>query len=264
MIFGFLRRRRRDALRGEVFPAAWARVVERRAPWATRLDPAARARLEWLVQVFLAEVVVEGCGGMEVDEEVRVTLAVAAARLLLGLEVDAYEDLVVVRVYPSAFVAPVRRRDGLLVLEGAEARAGESWRRGLVVLAWDAVLRGLRDPDDGHDVVLHEFAHQLDTRDGVADGAPPLPDAETYRAWAGALGTAYDALRAELARGREGLLDAYGAQDPAEFFAVATEVFFERPGRLRREEPELYAALARFYHQDPAADPAAPGRRRPG
>jgi len=256
VIFGYLRRRRRDALRDAPFPAAWTRLVAQRAPWAGRLAPAERTRLEWLVQVFLAEVLIEGCGGLEVDDDVRVTIAVSAARLLLGLDVDAYQDLRVVRVYPSAFVAPVRRRDGHLVLEGEQARAGESWRHGLVVLAWDAVLRGLRDADDGQDVVLHEFAHQLDTVDGPADGAPTLPDAETYRAWAGALGAAYDALRAELAQGREGLLDAYGAQDPAEFFAVATEVFFTRPAPLRDENPALYGVLRDYFRQDPA-------RRRP-
>lgn len=251
MIGGFLRRRRREALRTEPFPEAWVRVLRQRAPWIGRLPPPERQRLHWLIQVFLAEIPIEGCGGLVVDDEVRVTVAASAARLLLGRPQDGYADLQVVRVYPSTFVAPVRRQQGWVVQEGVEARLGESWQRGVVVLAWDAVRRGTA-ADDGHEVALHEFAHQLDTADGSANGAPLLPDAAAYTTWAAALGAAYADLQADLARGRTPLIDAYGATNPAEFFAVATEVFFERPRRLAREEPALYAALRGFYGQDPA------------
>ncbi len=251
MILSFLRRRRREQLRATPFPAAWTTILTRRAPWAARLAPPMRTRLEWLIQVFLAEVHLEGCGGLELDDEKRVTVAANASRLLLGLPEDGYEDLRVVRIYATAYVVPMRRREGALVHEGTEVRLGESWQRGVVVLAWDAVTRGLRDPGDGHDVVLHEFAHQLDTMDGASNGAPVLPDAAAYRAWAEALGASYTTLQADLAAGREGLMDAYGATNPAEFFAVATEAFFEAPDRLARRDPSLYAALRAFYRQDP-------------
>lgn len=253
-MLGWWRRRRQARVREAPFPPEWDRILDRNLPALARLAPEDRDELRGLVAVFLDEKHFEGCGGLVVDDEVRVTIAGSACRLLVNRDDDPYPGLDVVRVYPSAFVVPARRREGLLVHEGDEVRTGESWQRGVVVLAWDAVLRGARHPGDGHDVALHEFAHQLDTADGAADGAPVLADADAYRAWARALGEAYAELAADVARGRQRLLDAYGATSPAEFFAVATEVFFEKPRRLRREEPELYAALRDFYRQDPAAD----------
>lgn len=252
-MFGYWKRRRRAAILEQPFPDTWSSILERNVPWARRLADDDRAELEKLIQVFVAEKSWEGCGGLELADEHRVTIAAAACRLVLHHDAEPYPELQVVRVYPSAFVVHARRRDGHALTEGPEVRTGESWERGVVVLAWDAVKRGARDPADGHDVATHEFAHQLDQSDGRSDGAPPLPDAGAYRAWAGALGRAYAQLSADIQAGRKPLIDPYGATSPAEFFAVATEHFFERPGAMKKRDPELYAVLAGFYQQDPAA-----------
>jgi Mlc titration factor MtfA (ptsG expression regulator) len=135
-------------------------------------------------------------------------------------------------------------------------RLGESWHRGAVVLAWDDVLHGAADPRDGHDVVLHEFAHQLDQEDGAANGAPRLPKPSMYAAWARVLGEEFEGLAESREQHRRTVLDKYGATNPAEFFAVATEAFFEKPLQLRKRHAELYEQLAAFYRQDPASWPA--------
>ena len=136
------------------------------------------------------------------------------------------------------------------MIEGDVARLGESWQRGLVVLAWDAVRSGTSNVRDGHNVVLHEFAHQLDQEDGTMDGAPDLGSRARYATWAHVLGEEYADLVDRLHAGRSADIDAYGATNPPEFFAVVTEMFFEKPAQLRARHPELYATLADFYQQD--------------
>jgi Mlc titration factor MtfA (ptsG expression regulator) len=167
--------------------------------------------------------------------------------------VDDYPTLRTVVVYPRAYVVQhARRRPDGTVVEGPSARLGESWVRGEVILSWDDALRGAADPHDGHNVVLHELAHQLDSEVSGVDGAPDLGRSSRYVAWARVLGREYEALARDVARHRPTLLDPYGATAPAEFFAVATELFFERPAALRREHPELYEQLAAFYGHDRA------------
>jgi Mlc titration factor MtfA (ptsG expression regulator) len=187
-MFGFWKRRRRARILAEPFPPAWKAILDRNVPASTALAEDDRAELERLILVFVAEKTWEGCGGLEVTDEIRVTIAAAACRLLLHRDDDPYPDLQVIRVYPSAFVVHPQRRNGYIVTDGPAVRTGVSWQRGVVVLAWDAVKRGAADPTDGHDVGLHEFAHQLDQASGASDGAPVLPDAGAYRAWAEALG----------------------------------------------------------------------------
>jgi MtfA peptidase len=251
-VLGFLKRRRRAAIRARPFPEAWRAILDRNVAHARLLDEDERRDLLGLVAVFLAEKNFEGAGGLELDDEIRVTIAAQACVLLLGRETDVYPDLVSIVVYPSAYRAPSARREGPVVLEGGEARLGESWTRGTLVLAWDHVRRETRTLGTGN-VVLHEFAHQLDGEDGAMDGAPDLPSRERYAAWARILGAEFDELRERLHAGRPSAIDAYGATSPPEFFAVVTEMFFEKPLRLRALHPELYAELARFYRQDPAA-----------
>ena len=139
------------------------------------------------------------------------------------------------------------------MVEDPQARLGESWARDVVVLAWDSVLSGAADVHDGHNVVLHEFAHQLDQEDGQGDGVPVLPQRSMYVAWARVLGHDFDQLVRDAGRGHRALLDRYGATNPAEFFAVVTETFFEKPRQLRAKYPALYLQLQQFYRQDPAA-----------
>jgi Mlc titration factor MtfA (ptsG expression regulator) len=254
LIFDFFKRRRRERIVSEPFPREWRAILERDVPRVRTLNDDERRRLEQKIQIFLAEKPFEGCNGLTITDEIRVTIAAEACFLLLGRDDDDdYPALDVILVYPSAYRGKIVRNDGGVVIEGETSRLGESWSRGVVVLAWDDVLRGARAPGDGHDVVLHEFAHQLDQEDGAADGAPLLPDRRMYGAWSRVLGAEYARLVEADEEGKKTLLDKYGATDPAEFFAVATETFFERPQQMKKRHPELYEQLAAFYRQDPAS-----------
>ena len=250
----FLRERRRRKLRAAPVPPAWRELLETRFALYRSLSAEDREKLLGHVQVFLAEKKFEGCGGLEITEPIRVLVAAQACLLLLGHDNPSYyPSCDVVLVYPHAYVA--RQREilpGGIVTEGDSARLGESWTRGVVVLSWDDVRLGASDARDGHNVVFHEFAHQLDQEDGASDGAPVLERRSQYVAWARILSAEYAALQRLAETGRRGDIDPYGATNPAEFFAVATEAFFERPGTLLRKHPELYDELRTFYRQDPA------------
>ncbi|MEW6271587.1 MAG: M90 family metallopeptidase [Thermodesulfobacteriota bacterium] len=250
-MFG-LRERRRRRLRAAPLPPAWRAIVERSFPLFSRLTEDDRNELLAHVQVFLDEKKFEGCGGLVIDDEIRVTIAAQACLLLLHREPHYYPRLVTILVYPHPYVAKVRQRlPGGVVLEGDSGRLGESWVDDVVVLAWDAVRSGASDASDGHNVVLHEFAHQLDQEDGTSNGAPILERRSRYVAWARILGAEFAALQRAAASGLATDIDPYGATNPAEFFAVVTEAFFERPDALKRKHPELFDELREFYRQDP-------------
>jgi MtfA peptidase len=250
-MFDFLKRHRREALRTQPFPAEWKEILDRDVAYVAKLSEADRAELEGLVQVFLAEKNIEGCGGLELTDEIRVTIAAQACLLLLHRDTDIYPALDTVLVYPHAYRATGHRRDGLVVIESDDARLGESWMRGVIVLAWDHVSSSARHLG-GDNVVLHEFAHQLDAEDGSMDGAPDLGSRARFASWARVLGEEYAELANRLHAGRPSDIDAYGATSPPEFFAVVTEMFFEKPRQMQKRHPELYAELAAFYRQDPA------------
>ncbi len=233
-------------------PDSWYGVVEHDVPLARWLSAEERERLLRLVQVFLTEKHFEGCGGLTVTEEMKIRIAAEACLLLLNLEGPCYPTLRTVLVYPHGFVPKFAGSPGT----GEIARSpvpliGESWGDGVVVISWDDAVRGARNPADGDNVVLHEFAHQLDAEDGAADGAPILPPG-ALRTWGGVLSEEYERLRRDAADDRRSALDDYGATNKAEFFAVATEAFFEKPVQLEREHPALYTQLRQFYRQDPA------------
>jgi Mlc titration factor MtfA (ptsG expression regulator) len=250
--FGLLKSRRRERLRRKPFPPAWETILARNFAYDRKLTPEERTELRGSMQIFLAEKHFEGCGGFVLTDEVRVTIAAEACLLLLHRETDDYPGLDSILVYPSAYVAHERRDlGGGTVAEGDQAREGESWERGALVLAWDDALRGARELSGGHNLSLHEFAHQLDQEDGVADGAPAL-ERSMYATWAAVLGREYSQLLHDLKTHHHNLIDVYGATNPAEFFAVVTETFFERPKKLRATHPELYDELQLFYRQDPA------------
>lgn len=252
-MFGFFRRRRRARLRAQPLPDEWWTIIDRRIPLVGALSSEDRRELGGIVQIILNEKRFEGCGGLEITDEVRVTIAAQAALLLLHRETDYYPTLQTILVYPHAYRAPSRRLnpDGT-VTEGPQGRLGESWLRGVLVLSWADVVRGAADEDDGQNVVFHEFAHQLDGESGAMEGAPDLPSAARYRDWARVLGQQYAELAEVIHRGHASLLDRYAATNPAEFFAVATELFFERPRVMRKRYPELYDQLSGFYRQQPA------------
>ena len=232
-------------------------LLERNVEQYRAMDAASRARLERLVRRFLHEKTFVGCAGLEITDEMRLTIAGQASLLLMGARGDAvYPALNAVLVYPGAFLAPRRQVDAAgVVTEARQDLLGESWGDGRVILSWDHVRRaGMSEPPahtPSHNVVLHEFAHQLDSESGATNGAPYLGSPERYRSWAQVLSRDFAALREDAWFGREGVLDHYGAQDPAEFFAVATEAYFEQPHRLASRHPELYAEFLKYYRVDP-------------
>jgi Mlc titration factor MtfA (ptsG expression regulator) len=252
-MFDFFKSRRRATLRAQPFSEAWRAIIAANTSYVSKLPPEDRAELEGHVQAFLAEKTFEGCGGLEMTDEIRVTIAAQACLLLLHRETDYFPDLEVILVYPHTYVAKASAYlGGGAAIADEQARLGQS-ASGVVVLAWDAVRHGATDAHDGHNVTLHEFAHQLDQEEGAADGAPLLGKRAMYTAWARVLGEEFALLVEDVDKHRKSDIDTYGATSPAEFFAVVTEVFFEKPEPLKRRHPALYEQLALFYRQDPAA-----------
>jgi hypothetical protein len=247
----WLRERRRAQLRARPFPAAWRRILRHRVPIVARLPSELQLRLKGHIQVFLAEKPFIGCQGQVITDEVRVTIAAQACLLLLGHKrPDCYPRLRQILIYADAFVVNRERQLGAgLVQEQRRAMSGESWTQGQVILAWSEVVAGAADPCDGSNVALHEFAHQIDQDTGDADGRPWRPSSAKRRRWSKVMGEALERLRSEPST----VIDGYGASDPAEFFAVVTEVFFERPQDLAAEAPAVYGELAALYGVNPMA-----------
>jgi MtfA peptidase len=253
-----LRSIRRRRLRQRPFPPHWRRVLEERLPIYRRLPQADQRELEGHMQVFLAEKYFEGCAGLRITEEMRITIAAQACLLLLHRDAGYYRGLRTILIYPAGYFAQTRSVGPAgVVTEGVAPRSGESWHTpgagGPVVLSWRDVTLGAADERDGRNVVYHEFAHQLDGESGAVEGAPLLRDKSMYAAWSHVMGREYRALFEDLRAGRPTLLNPYGATSPAEFFAVATEAFFEQPLELRARHPELYQQLKAYFQQDTAA-----------
>jgi Mlc titration factor MtfA (ptsG expression regulator) len=262
-VFG-LKGRRRRRLRARPLEPSQESIIARNVPWCRGLDDADRRELGGLVQVLLAEKRFEGCGGMEIDDTVRLTIVAQAAVLLLHRDTDFYPKLDTILVYPHSFVAPVTESiGGGAVLEGEDTRVGESWSHGSLVLSWKDVVEGAADPGDGWNVVFHEFAHQLDEEATEAEGMPVLTSRAERTRWAEVLSKEYDALIHAVERGRHTFIDPYATESPAEFFAVVTEHFLEQGHALKREHPELYRCFADYYRQDTAVrGTTGAGRRR--
>lgn len=260
LIFVLPARRRARALAAP-FPASWDALLARRLEPYAGLAPAERGQLQDLVRLFLAEKYFHGCGGLDVSEEMRVCIAAQACLLLLNRSTRVFPGLQHILLYPAAFVREGEEwhEDGT-VSEGSTELLGESWDAGKVILSWEDVDRDLDDSGDGFNVVLHEFAHQLDSESGSENGTPPLPAADADQ-WARVMTREYEALAAAAGGEEETLLDPYGASAPAEFFAVTTETFFELPDQLRERHPELFTLLRRYYRVDPAQWYRAPEGR---
>ena len=243
---------RRARIRSQPFPLPWREILRRRMPAFARLPADVQLRLKKQAQVLLAEKPFIGCAGLEVTDEMRVLVAVQAALLLLGRRAGAFDGLRQILIYPGAFVVDRSTADAAgLVRDERRALAGESWQQGQVLLSWDDVLDGAADPHDGRNVVIHEFAHQLDQAHGAANGAPFLPGAQRRARWAAVMGAEFQALQERLAQGMEGLIEPYAATNPAEFFAVVSELFFERPAELAANHAALYGEYRLFYGVDP-------------
>ena len=248
----YRKHRRRQRLRAQPFPEVWRQILKRRMPYFRQMPADLQLQLKKHIQVFLAEKVFVGCDGVQVTDEMRVTIAAQACLLLLNRKTDYYPQLSQILIYPSAFIVDKKLNDGVgLVTEQRQVLAGESWQQGQVILSWQDTVAGADVHDDGRNVVIHEFAHQLDQENGPANGAPILARSEHYPSWAATLQQEFQQLQMLTARGFRSLLDPYGATNPAEFFAVVSEVFFEQPQALAEQHPALYAEFSRYYKVDP-------------
>jgi len=234
------------------FPDAWVEILERNIGVYKNLPMPLRLQLRLLIKQFLHEKHFSGARGLQVTDEMRVTVAAQACMLQLNRHSGLYPQLKYIILYPSAFVVSRPEVDGSgVVSHGQKGLLGESWQNGKVILAWDNVLQGARNFVDGSNVVLHEFTHQLDSETGSADGAPLLVGESSYRSWAGALSAEFEELQRDVRIGRRSFMDHYGATNPAEFFAVATETFFEKPGSMAGQHQDLFNVLKSYYRVDP-------------
>jgi hypothetical protein len=265
MLLGWFKRRRRARLLAEPFPAEWAEVLRANVPYCAYLTPDQVARLNDNLRVFVAEKEWVGCAGLTVTDEMQVTIAALACLLVLEIHPTYHYDRIKsILIYPAAYRRAKPRWgfvNGVDDIADEGPVLGEAWHRSPVIFSWRDVLRGVKRPHDGQNVAFHEFAHHLDDIDGGTDGTPPLDSRAQYRRWDQVLGEEYGRHVAAARAGEPTLLDYYGAKNEAEFFAVATECFFECGKALRDEHPHLYEILLGFYHQDTAGWPVEPDER---
>jgi Mlc titration factor MtfA (ptsG expression regulator) len=245
---------RRKRLQNRPMTPEWLEILKQRFSLYSRLSEEDRAELRGHIQVFVAEKRFEGGSGLIITDEKRLVVAAHACTLLLHRKTDYYPGLSSIIIYPAEFLAPFREVDELgIVSEGIDRRSGESWQEGALVLSWEDIEAGELDVHAGYNVVIHEFAHQLDAEDGITSCGQFRP--RNGSTWDRILEQEYLRLQRDAAHGRTTLLDPYGAESRAEFFAVATECFFEIPRRFRECIPRLYAELAGYFKQDPASWP---------
>ncbi|MGI2103796.1 M90 family metallopeptidase [Shewanella frigidimarina] len=244
--------RQRNIITSKPFPTQWRHILKKRFPYFKAMPTDLQLQLKKHIQIFINEKQFVGCDGFEINDEVKVTIAAQACLLLLNRKTNYYPKLKQILVYPSAFIVEKNRT----VLAGVQSSQrnvllGESWEYGKVVLSWNSTIEGAADPFDGSNVVIHEFAHQLDQEDGTANGAPPLRDITSYRSWSSTLGQEFKQLQYCAQQHIPSLFNYYGATNPAEFFAVISETFFERPVEFYQQHQQLYKELSQFYQLDP-------------
>jgi len=237
----------------EPFPDAWRKTLRQNFPVFRRMPTDLQLQLKTHIKQFIHEKDFIGCAGFEINDEVRVTVAASACLLLLNREGDVYGELKYILIYPDAFLVerealnpeglPTAHRQGVL---------GESWDNGKVILSWEDVLKGNKNFNDGANVAIHEFAHQLDHASGATNGAPFLGDAKRSKRWSTVLTDEFEQLRQAAYKGDKTLIDKYGTTNPAEFFAVVTETFFEQPRQMHSEHPALFTELKAYYRVDPS------------
>jgi len=239
------------------FPARWRKVLQRRVPMVRRMPVDLQLQLKKHIQIFIAEKPFIGCAGLQVTEEMRVVIAAQACLLVLNRSLQHFAHVRQILVYPGTFIIERTVTDSIGVQQDERlALSGESWEQGQVILSWQDTLDGAAVADDGRNVVLHEFAHQLDQENGAAQGAPPPTAGDTQynaRRWKQVLSQAYAHLQSQVQHGEQGLFNHYGAQSPAEFFAVATEAFFEQASEMAEHYPALYQELRGYYKVDPVS-----------
>lgn len=251
----FTKRRRRKIIQAP-FPSAWEDILRRNVAFLDLLAPEEQARLRDLIKVFIAEKEWVGCGGLDLTDEMRVTIAAMACLLILNIDHNYYENVETILIYPEDVVLPDRQIGFFEMvtqpLEPEGPVTGQAFEQGPLILVWDAILQSIKEAGCGYNVVYHEFAHKLDMQNGIADGTPRLSSSAKYRDWVKTCSREYLKLLKDVEKGRRTFLDEYGATDEVEFFAVATEHFFDQPVQMTKAAPDLYRILKEFYRQDPA------------
>lgn len=243
------------------FPEAWEILLQRAVPIYPGMPRQQQEQLKNRIKEFIADKQFIGCAGLRIDDEIRITIAANACLLVMNRLTGCYPQLNSILVYPSTFLVSHEHHDEAgLVSTQEDELVGESWSEGKIIPAWDDVQHGIRDFSDGHNVVLHEFAHELDHEDGASNGAPLLQTRGAYKNWSRVFAAEFTRLQSRVWSGEGGLLDEYGATDAAEFFAVATEAFLERPQEKREHHLELYQELANCYQVEPVQWTAASRR----
>ncbi|HEY9650827.1 MAG TPA: M90 family metallopeptidase [Coleofasciculaceae cyanobacterium] len=238
-------------LANQPFPTDWIVILERNIPFYNNLPKTLRLKLQGYINVLLNTKQFKGCGGLNLTDEIKVTIAGIASLLLLNDQGNYYPKLRLILVYPAAFLASQTTPIGDQYLKEQQVKSGESWGIGVLVLSWQTIRYDVKHWQDGRNVILHEFAHQLDQEGGRASGVPILEKRSDYVTWARVFQNEYEQLCRDIQRGLPTIIDEYGATDPAEFFAVATETFFEKPLQMQRQHPELYNILKHYYKLDP-------------
>lgn len=255
MIFHWWKAHRRAQIVSRTFPPDWDEILSRSIPQIPLLTAAQQQRVRQFVQIFMAEKNWEGCNGLVLTEEMRVVISGMGGLLVAGLpEAEYFDHVLSILIYPESYVAKnVQMLEGGGLIEGPQARIGEAWYRGPVIVSWEDIQETIRNDTFGRNVVLHEFAHQLDMLNGrISDGVPILPSREREETWNLVMQRGFDQLVAACRQGERTLIDSYAATNRAEFFAVVTELFFEAPTPLRHWHPDVYDEMSRFYGQDPA------------
>jgi Mlc titration factor MtfA (ptsG expression regulator) len=244
--------RRRNKIRKQPFPKKWREILRRNVPYFYNMPADLQLQLKQHLLVFIDEKDFMGFEGIQINDEIKVTIAAQACLLLLNRDTNYYRKLKSIYVYPEAFVTKHPTKDAAgVVHEQRRVLSGESWELGKVILSWKDTKDGAKIIDDGRNVVIHEFAHQLDQETGSANGAPFLKH-KNRRCWSEVLSKEFDVLQSQTQRGEASLLDKYGATNPAEFFAVSSEVFFEQPQDMQEIHPQLYSQLQGLYQIHPA------------
>lgn len=251
-MFAWYQRWKRERLLSQPIDPAWMAWIETRCRPFPHLAAELQSRLVHDIRIFIAERHWEGCNGLAVTDEMRVTIAAQACLIGLGFPAMPFERLLSVLIYPETYVSrSVRHQPWGVVQESDEPRLGEAWYRGPVVLSWREVLEQTTTTQRARNVVIHEFAHLLDMENHTVDGIPDLDNTNSLH-WVPIFEEAYERLVRQARLGRTAVLDEYGATSKIEFFAVSSEAFFEQPLRLLHEFPSLYGILKDYYRQDPA------------
>ena len=240
-MFPWLLQNRRQRLLAKPFPELWEHWLHDNVLHYRLLSESEQTSLRAGVRIFVAEKYWEGCGGLTITDEMKVTIAGQACLMLLGIEHDFFRAVQTILVYPTSFRIP-----------GEQGRfEGQSHHRGPVILSWDQVLAEGQDPSSVDNLVIHEFAHQLDEMDGYVNGTPFLANRELADRWHAAMTAEYSRLAHDLQSGKQTLLGDYASTDDTEFFSVASERFFMQPEALRQQHPLLFGLLTDFYRVDP-------------